>query len=93
MHRQSSSVTMAKAVIRLEINSPEAGIVGCMVEKVELPGVLGRFMVLRDHAPLITALTEGQVRYVGEDGIEESVPIKSGFVEINKNKVSVCVEL
>lgn len=84
---------MAKAVINLQINSPEATLVSCMVEKVELPGVLGRFTVLRDHAPLITALDAGRVRYVPEDGEEKAVEIKSGFVEVEKNKVSVCVEL
>lgn len=84
---------MAKAVINLQINSPEATLVNCMAEKVELPGVLGRFTVLRDHAPLITALVAGRVRYVLEDGSEKELEIKSGFVEVEKNKVSVCVEL
>ena len=50
-------------------------------------------MVLKDHAPLITSLDPGMVRWVDTDGKEGSVTITSGFVEVRKNTVSVYVEL
>ena len=78
--------------IMLEINSPEATLLSRKVEKVFLPGVCGPFEVLRRHAPLITALVEGDIRYFA-DGQMHSVKISSGFVEINNNKVSVCLDL
>jgi F-type H+-transporting ATPase subunit epsilon len=63
-----------------------------MVCKVSLPGTLGRFMVLKDHAPLISSLEKGRIMFVCS-GVEENVDIETGFVEIAYNKVTVCAEL
>ena len=53
---------------------------------------MGRFMVLKDHAPLISSLEEGRIVFMS-GGVEENVDIRSGFVEIAFNKVTVCAEL
>lgn len=81
-----------KEEILLEINSPKATLLSRKVEKVFLPGVCGPFEVLRRHAPLITALEEGDIRYFADDQMH-SMHIRSGFVDINNNKVSVCLDL
>lgn len=78
--------------IHLVIYSPERVILEKMVCKVSLPGSLGRFMVLKDHAPLISSLEEGRITFMSGSQ-EENVDIRSGFVEIAYNKVTVCVEL
>ena len=78
--------------IHLIIFSPERIILERMVSKVSLPGTLGRFMVLKNHAPLISSLEEGRIIYVS-DNVEGNVDIASGFVEIADNKVTVCAEL
>ena len=78
--------------IHLIIYSPERTILEKMVSKVSLPGSMGRFMVLKDHAPLISSLEEGRIMFMS-DGVEENVDIVSGFVEIALNKVTVCAEL
>ena len=78
--------------IRLIIYSPEKTILDRMVSKVSLPGTLGRFMVLKDHAPLISSLEAGRISFVS-DGVDENVDVESGFVEIAYNKVTVCAEL
>ena len=78
--------------ILLTIHSPERTILEKMVCKVSLPGSKGRFMVLKDHAPLISSLEEGRIVFMS-NGVEENVDILSGFVEIAFNKVTVCAEL
>ena len=78
--------------ILLIIYSPERTLLEKMVCKVSLPGTKGRFMVLKDHAPLISSLEEGRIVFVS-GGVEENIDIKAGFVEIAYNKVTVCVEL
>ena len=78
--------------ILIIIYSPERTILEKMVCKVSLPGTKGRFMVLKDHAPLISSLEEGRIAFTSA-GVEENVDIRSGFVEIAYNKVTVCVEL
>lgn len=75
--------------IKLNIITPEGTIVDQMVDRVELPGAIGRFVVLKDHAPLISALVDGEIAY-GQDG---RVHISSGFVEVADNHVLACVEL
>ena len=78
--------------IHLIIHSPERTILERMVSKVSLPGTKGRFMVLKDHAPLISSLEQGRILFMS-NGVEENVDIQSGFVEIAFNKIIVCVEL
>jgi F-type H+-transporting ATPase subunit epsilon len=78
--------------IHLIIHSPERTVLEGMVSKVSLPGAKGRFMGLRDHAPLISSLEEGRILFMS-GGVEENLDIRSGFVEIAFNKIIACVEL
>ena len=78
--------------IYLEIASPQKQVLGRMVGKVTLPGEKGLFTVLPGHAPLISSLLEGDIVY-SEGDKDEVVRIKSGFVEVRDNKVSVCAEI
>ena len=75
----------------LEILSPEKTLFSGEVERVTLPGTSGEFTVLPHHAPIISSLASGRVRYLPAGGTEQSVDVKGGFVEVNKNRVSVCV--
>ena len=78
--------------IKLHILSPESTVAELMVEAVWLPGVLCPFEVLKDHAPLLTALDKGSIRWRSAEG-ESSVEIKGGFAEVGGNEVKACVEL
>ena len=78
--------------IELHILSPERELLSCLVEQVELPGMLGRFVVLQDHAPIISALVGGVIRY-RIDGEDRELAISSGFVKVKDNLVHACVEL
>ena len=78
-------------VITLHIVSPEGTLVKTTVSAVTLPGTLGPFEVLKDHAALISSLEKGEIVYVTE-GAEHRVPIASGFVEVRDNQVDACVE-
>ncbi|MBQ3882956.1 MAG: hypothetical protein II730_10750 [Bacteroidales bacterium] len=80
------------ADILLDIVTPEETVFSQKVDTVTMPGVIGSFEVLKNHAPLITSLTEGDVVYT-LDGQKGSVHIKSGFVEVLDNKVSICAEV
>ena len=78
--------------IQLHILSPEGTLVQTAVSLVTLPGVVSSFTVLKDHGAMITALTEGDIRYVSA-GKEERLHIKEGFVEVKDNLVKVCAEV
>lgn len=79
-------------VISLKVLTPENTICEKMVGKVSLPGSMGRFMVLKNHAPMISSLDAGTIVYES-DGKEERLEVKEGFVEIIDNKVIVCAEV
>lgn len=78
--------------IRLEIITPEETLVSTDVSKVFLPGTVGTFEVLKDHAPIISSLEAGTITYACEEG-ENSIAIRSGFVQVRDNKVEVCAEI
>ncbi|MBQ3765461.1 MAG: hypothetical protein II874_01825 [Bacteroidales bacterium] len=78
-------------VIALHIISPEGTLVDAAVSAVTLPGTVGPFEVLKDHAALISSLEKGEIVYVS-GGAEHRVPIASGFVEVHDNQVDACVE-
>lgn len=58
---------------------------------VTLPGKLGSFTVLKNHAALISVLVAGNVRYVTEGGEEKSLSIQGGIADVNNNVISVCI--
>ena len=78
--------------IELHIQSPEKELLSTLVERVELPGAMGRFVILQDHAPIISALVKGEIRY-RTGGEEHALPIVGGFVKVKDNSVQACVEL
>lgn len=78
--------------IHLTILTPEKTLLEKPVSQISLPGSKGRFMILRNHAPLISSLEEGDLVYESE-GVEERVHVMSGFVEVIDNEVVACVEL
>lgn len=61
------------------------------VSSVTLPGEMGQFTVLKDHAPLISVLVKGDVRYTDTKGETGTFPIEGGLADVNKNVISVCV--
>ncbi len=60
------------------------------VESVTLPGVMGRFQVLNNHAALIAALGAGKMCYVAEGRTMEQ-DIRGGVADVKDNVVSVCL--
>ena len=77
--------------IELKVLSPEREWLSCRVEQVELPGMKGRFVVQKDHAPILYALVKGVIRY-RIDGTDRDLAISSGFVRVKDNVVTACVE-
>ena len=79
-------------MLQLKIVSPERVEFNGEVERVLVPGTLGSFEILTDHAPIISSLEKGKVTYVTKEGSHD-LAILGGFVEVKKNEVSLCVEV
>ncbi len=90
----------------LEIVSPEATLLHTDVDLVSVPGINGEFQMLNNHAPIVSLLVEGTVRFKGANiNIQDqfadkfsnvkgecSLPIKSGTIEMKKNKVIILAD-
>ena len=74
-------------MLKLKIVSPEKIEFTGEVERVVVPGLQGQFDILNNHAPIISVLQKGTVIYD-----KEELPILGGFVEVQKNEVSLCIE-
>ena len=79
-------------MLQLKIVSPEKIEFDGAVESVFVPGTMGQFEILNDHAPIISTLQKGTVEYTVADG-RVQLEIQGGFVEVQKNVVSLCVEM
>ncbi|MDB2408600.1 F0F1 ATP synthase subunit epsilon [Crocinitomicaceae bacterium] len=93
--------------MKLDIITPESGIFSGEVTAVSLPGKDGIFQVLNNHAPIISALSEGVLSIDLESPLSEeqkneaiqiessekiSVKIKGGIAELTNNKLIVLAE-
>lgn len=78
--------------LHLNIVSPEKEIYNGEVESVTLPGTIGTFTILPQHAPIVSSLGAGKVIYVPEGSEEQAIEIKGGFVELSGGVVSACVD-
>lgn len=79
-------------MLQLRIVSPEKIEFDGAVESILVPGTMGQFEILNDHAPIISTLQKGTVEYTTSEG-KVQLEIQGGFVEVQKNVVSLCVEM
>ena len=79
--------------IQLVIVTPERQLLSERVLEVTLPGADGELGVLPGHAPLITELGIGELRYKTSDGaLSEPMAVIRGFAEVLQGRVTVLAE-
>ena len=78
--------------IKLVVLTPQKTLLETDVDKVTLPASKGQFMVLYNHAPVITSLEDGKLIYE-TDQKQEVIEILGGFAEVDENVVTVCAEV
>jgi F-type H+-transporting ATPase subunit epsilon len=91
----------------LEIVSPEATLFKGEVISIAVPGVDGEFQMLNNHAPIVSLLVKGNLKINAQNikiqkeflskftKVNEQtfwLPISSGTIEMNENKVIVLAD-
>lgn len=90
----------------LEIVTPEATLLNSDVELISVPGINGEFQMLNNHAPIVSLLAEGVIKFKGDnvqiekefeakftaEKGEYSLAIKSGTIEMKENKVIILAD-
>ncbi|MCK5814670.1 MAG: hypothetical protein KAH07_01875 [Flavobacteriaceae bacterium] len=92
--------------MKLEIITPEATLINTEVNSVTVPGINGSFQMLDNHAPIVSFLAKGNVKFNGgavniEEEFQEMftkkdgdylLAIKSGTIEMRDNKVIILAD-
>lgn len=77
--------------IKLEIVTPKGAVLSKDVDIVTAPGFAGEFGVLANHAPFLSTIKTGTLRYK-IDSSEEEMMVSGGFCEVSANKITFLVE-
>jgi len=78
--------------MNLEIITPEKQLFNGEVTSVKFPGTTGEFEILNDHAPIISTLSEGEIRVITSGNNKEKFSINGGVIEMQNNKIIVLAE-
>jgi len=76
----------------LEIIAPDQNLYSGEVDLVQVPGSKGSFQILRNHAPIISTLEQGQIRIVDQKGATTLFEVDGGVIEAKNNKIIVLAE-
>jgi len=84
---------MPAEAIQLVIVTPERKLLSESVVEVTLPGAEGELGVLPGHAPLITELGIGELRYrIAVGAMSDPIAVIRGFAEVLQDRVTVLAE-
>jgi len=76
--------------LTVKVIAPDQTILDTVAEEVILPSSTGQLGILTDHAPLISALETGVLRY-RKDKAWAAIALTGGFAEVEENEVTVLV--
>lgn len=76
------------ARLQVDIVTAEGRIFAGETDTVTAPGSDGQLTILPSHAPLITSLDDGDLKYM-DNGEENHIALLGGFMEVNSNRVTV----
>jgi F-type H+-transporting ATPase subunit epsilon len=76
--------------LTVKVIAPDKTILDTVAEEVILPSSTGQLGILSNHAPLISALETGVLRF-RKDKAWSAVALTGGFAEVEENEVTVLV--
>lgn len=82
---------MAESTIKFEVVTPEKVVFSAGIDSVIVPAALGYLGVLPGHAPLVTGLDIGVIRYKHE-GKTKKMAISGGFMEVVNNHAVILAD-
>lgn len=77
--------------MNVSILSPLKSLFQGEATSVNLPGKVGAFTILENHAPIVSTLDKGVITITNKEEVSE-IEIVSGFVEVHDNEITICVE-
>lgn len=83
---------MADRTFTVDIVTPDRVVLSDRAVSLVAPGVCGSFGVLPNHAPLLSELEVGELRYRRENGEEIRLAVSGGFLQIFNNQITVLAD-
>ncbi|HZW38034.1 MAG TPA: F0F1 ATP synthase subunit epsilon [Ignavibacteriaceae bacterium] len=80
------------AELSLEIITPSKLIYSGIIKSITVPGTMGSFQVLVNHAPLLATFEIGEIKIVYPNGETVYYATGGGTIEVNNNKVEVLAD-
>lgn len=78
--------------MKLNIITPEDTLYEGEVKSVQLQGTDGKFQLLNNHAPIISALAKGKIKITDNNDRTIEYEINGGLVEMSKNKIQILAQ-
>ena len=76
----------------LTVISAESKVFEGKVENILVPGMVGDFLVLANHAPCISSIRPGFLEFSDGTSDKQRYFVSGGIIEVSNNKVSVLVD-
>jgi F-type H+-transporting ATPase subunit epsilon len=76
----------------IEVVTPDKKLYAGEIKRVNLPGTMGNFEILNNHAPIISTLEKGQIKVTDLNNQVTLINITGGLVEAKSNKIIVLAE-
>jgi F-type H+-transporting ATPase subunit epsilon len=76
--------------LKIRVITPDKIVLNTSSDAIVLPSTSGQLGILTDHAPLITALEVGVLRFRSEDDWNPII-LLGGFAEVEDNEVTILV--
>lgn len=83
---------MSDSLIHLEIVTPGRIVFAGDVKSFTAPGSEGGFQILRNHAPFISTIIPGAVKFTTADGETRNFVTSGGTVEVHNNIITMLAE-
>lgn len=80
------------AGLNIEILTPFGKIYTDEIKSCIIPGMLGQFQVLKDHASLLAAVDIGMITIEEKSGKKIALATSGGYCEVDNNNVKLIVE-
>jgi len=78
--------------IFVEIITPSKSVYKGLIKSITIPGTLGNFQVLFNHAPMLSTFEIGKIKLNDVNDKEIEYATSGGTVEVNDNKILILAD-
>ena len=78
--------------MKIKITKPDSILFEGDVRLAQMPGAGGKFEILENHAPIVSALAAGDIRIVLSDNSEQTFAVRGGVAKGQQNELMLLVQ-